>query len=137
MPLPRAALRQWLAAGYLEQARLYPTHAGTPQGAISPTLADLTLDGMEATVREAAGRQTAHVIRYADDFVVIAHDRRLLAERILPGSTDFLAERGLDPVPEKTVITSVDEGVDLLGQHLRKYRGKLLITPAKGTSGPS
>src|SRR5690606_24040594 len=34
-------------------------------------------------------------------------------------------------LPEKTTITHIEVGFDFLGQTVRKYRGKLLITPSK------
>ena len=40
-----------------------------------------------------------------------------------------MRERGLELSPEKTLITHIEDGFDFLGQHLRKYKGKLLITP--------
>ncbi len=43
----------------------------------------------------------------------------------------FLAERGLELSKEKTRIVHIEEGFDFLGQNVRKYRGKLLIKPAK------
>ena len=44
----RGVLQKWLQAGYVENRTLFPTEAGTPQGGIiSPTLANLTLDGLE------------------------------------------------------------------------------------------
>ena len=132
--MDRQVLRRWLTAGYIWQGDLFPTTAGTPQGGIaSPTLANLALEGMEAVVRQAAHPQTAHFIRYADDFLVIARERAVLADRVMPAITAFLAERGLTLSREKTVITSIDDGVDFLGQHLRKYgrRHKYLVKPAK------
>jgi len=42
-----------------------------------------------------------------------------------------MRERGLELSPEKTLITHIEDGFDFLGQHLRKYEGKLLITPAR------
>jgi RNA-directed DNA polymerase len=42
----------------------------------------------------------------------------------------FLQERGLTLSPEKTVVTHISEGVDFLGQRLRTYRGRLLVTPS-------
>jgi len=128
-------LRQWLTAGFIWERELFPTTAGTPQGGIiSPTLANIALDGLEEAVRKAAFPQTAHFIRYADDFLVIAKSQSVLAEKVTPAITAFLAERGLTLSAEKTVITSITQGVDFLGQHLRKYGkggGKLLITPSK------
>ena len=43
----------------------------------------------------------------------------------------FLRERGLELSPEKTRITHIEDGFDFLGQHVRKYGGKLLIKPAR------
>lgn len=42
-----------------------------------------------------------------------------------------MRERGLSLSPEKTKITHIDEGFDFLGQNVRKYKGKMLITPSK------
>src|SRR5580658_915245 len=44
----KVVLQTWLKAGYIENRTLFPTEAGTPQGGIiSPTLANITLDGLE------------------------------------------------------------------------------------------
>jgi RNA-directed DNA polymerase len=44
----KVVLQKWLKAGYIENRTLFPTEAGTPQGGIiSPTLANMTLDGLE------------------------------------------------------------------------------------------
>lgn len=44
----------------------------------------------------------------------------------------FLRERGLELSAEKTVVTHVSEGLDFLGQNIRRYgNGKLLIKPSK------
>ena len=42
-----------------------------------------------------------------------------------------MRERGLSLSPTKTKITHVADGFDFLGQNIRKYGGKLLITPSK------
>jgi integrase len=42
-----------------------------------------------------------------------------------------MLERGLQLSPEKTCITHIEQGFDFLGQNLRKYGGRLLITPSK------
>jgi RNA-directed DNA polymerase len=69
--MDKMLLKQWLSAGYVENQVLYPTIDGTPQGGIiSPTLANMTLDGLEQTVYDAAKpryRNTVSVARYADD----------------------------------------------------------------------
>ena len=50
IPTDKEVLHKWLKAGFMENRTLFPTEAGTPQGGIiSPTLANLTLDGLEHT----------------------------------------------------------------------------------------
>jgi len=50
IPTDKEVLRKWLDAGFIENRTLFPTEAGTPQGGIiSPTLANLTLDGLKIT----------------------------------------------------------------------------------------
>lgn len=56
-----------------------------------------------------------HYIRYADDFVVISHDRKYL-EIILPMMQDFLRDKlKLFTHPDKISISTVASGVDFLG----------------------
>ena len=48
VPADTQVLWKWLKAGYVENRTLFPTEAGTPQGGIiSPTLANMILDGLE------------------------------------------------------------------------------------------
>ena len=129
-------LRWWLQAGYVWRGGLFPTLAGTPQGGIiSPTLANIALDGLEKAIKQAAAPHTAHFIRYADDFLVIVRERAVLTEQVQPSIESFLTERGLTLSQEKTLITSIDKGFDFLGQHLRQYQNgpqrKLIITPSR------
>jgi RNA-directed DNA polymerase len=53
-----------------------------------------------------------------------------LETEVKPLVEAFLHERGLTLSPEKTVVTHISDGVDFLGQHLRKYHGTLRITPS-------
>ena len=137
IPMDKRILHQWLKAGYIDQNVLYTTDAGTPQGGnISPVLANLTLDGLEAAIanqphRGTKRQATLHIIRFADDYVITGNSRELLEEDIAPGVEEFLDARGLEVSPEKTRITNLEEGFDFLGQNIRKYKGKLLITPSK------
>jgi RNA-directed DNA polymerase len=134
IPMDRDIQRKWLQVGYMEERRWYPSPAGTPQGGIiSPLLANLTLDGLEKAVADAIpqGIRKVNMIRYADDFIITGPSRELLEEQVKPALQKFLAERGLTLSESKTRITQIDEGFNFLGQNIRKYRGKLLITPAK------
>jgi RNA-directed DNA polymerase len=141
IPMEKPILAQWLKAGYLERHRLYPTEAGTPQGGIcSPVLLNMALDGLEAHLRSAFPSQVwngqkqvspkVNIVRFADDLLITGATQALLTHEVKPVVEAFLQERGLELSPEKTVVKSIEEGVDFLGQHLRKYHGKLLIKPA-------
>ncbi|MDE2422429.1 MAG: group II intron reverse transcriptase/maturase [Gammaproteobacteria bacterium] len=141
-PTDRMILKKWLKAGYMEDRQLFPTEAGTPQGGIiSPTLANLVLDGLEARLNNAFGRTRytngirfclkINYVRYADDFIVTGCSKELLENEVIPIIKDFMRERGLTLSPEKTKITHINEGFDFLGQNIRKYDGKLLIKPSK------
>ena len=138
VPLDKTILRRWLKAGYMESKRLFPTEAGTPQGGvISPTLANMTLDGLESVLIARFGASDrldrankVSLVRYADDFVITGCSRELLENEVKPVVEAFLAERGLQLSSEKTKITHIAEGFDFLGQNVRKYDGKLLIKPS-------
>ena len=84
---------QWLKAGFVENQRLFPTTAGTPQGGIvSPLLANLTLDGMEQTIRsQIKRRDQVNFIRYADDFVVTAATKKPWSKRLNLSSSNSCA----------------------------------------------
>ena len=82
-PMDKMVLSKWLDAGFIDNRKYFPSVNGTPQGGvISPTLANITLDGMYNTLVEAfdiglrkTGRtcknpHKINMVRYADDFVI-------------------------------------------------------------------
>jgi RNA-directed DNA polymerase len=140
--MDRQVLRKWLKAGYVENRNRFPTEAGTPQGGIiSPTLANLTLDGLEQLLAQhfpdakwKAGKRwtpKVNLVRYADDFIITGDSQELLEQEVRPLVEQFLKDRGLTLSPDKTRITQISEGFDFLGQNLRKYDGKPLVKPSK------
>lgn len=137
IPLDKVLIKKWLKVGYMEQHTLYPTNAGTPQGGIiSPTLANMVLDGLEPMllkqyVKKNWNKQKVNIVRYADDFVITGASKEVLENEVRPMIEKFLAQRGLELSPEKTKITHIDEGFDFLGANIRKYKDKLIIKPAK------
>ena len=144
IPMDKKILQQWLNAGFIENKQLFPTTQGTPQGGIiSPTLANMTLDGLEAAIDQAFGikirpdgcrknTHKIHLIRYADDFIITAANKDILENKVKPLIEGFLTQRGLQLSPEKTKITHITEGFDFLGQNIRMFsRRKLLIRPSK------
>lgn len=138
VPMHKAILHKWLKAGYMEQGRLNPTEQGTPQGGIaSPALANFALDGLQKRLHQKFGQTTRakrkaklNLVRFADDFIITGSSKELLENEVKPLVEQFLAERGLELSPEKTVVTHIDQGFDFLGQNIRKYNGKLLIKPS-------
>jgi RNA-directed DNA polymerase len=140
IPMDKVMLQKWLNSGFVYNSELFPTVEGTPQGGIiSPTLANMTLDGLEAILKErfkthCRGGYTCykvHLIRYADDFIITGISKELLENEALPVVREFLQARGLTLSEEKTKITHIDNGFDFLGYNIRKYNGKLLIKPTK------
>jgi len=137
IPMDKQILRKWLKSGYIEEKIFHRTKSGTPQGGIiSPTLMNLTMDGMEGLIRKKFPKwksgHKVNFIRYADDFVITAASREIIENEIAPMVKSFLKERGLSLSEEKTKITHIKEGFDFLSQNSRKYNnGKLIQKPAK------
>ena len=141
IPMDREVLRKWLGAGYVENRTLFPTMAGTPQGGvISPTLANLVLDGLERLLKEnfrvkrldgQLHNPKVNLVRYADDFIITGARKELLEDEVRPLVEQFLRERGLELSPEKTCVTHIEDGFDFLGQTVRRFGRKLLIQPSK------
>jgi RNA-directed DNA polymerase len=137
VPTDKVVLRKWLKAGVIHKGQLQATDAGTPQGGIiSPTLANLVLDGLESQLKlywgvTKAKKLKINVVRYADDFVITGTSREVLETEVRPWVEQFLATRGLQLSPEKTHVIHIEEGFDFLGWNFRKFDGKLLIKPSK------
>ena len=145
IPLAKKPLKEWLKSGYMEKHKWFPSTRGTPQGSIiSPTIANMVLDGLEGHIDQECGiikygnklqhrRNPHHVhfIRYADDFIVTCSDPNYLKDTVLPAIQGFLKPRGLELSEDKTHITHIEQGFDFLGQNVRKYSGTLLIKPSK------
>jgi RNA-directed DNA polymerase len=115
-------LRQWLAAGVMEEGQWTATMTGTPQGGvISPLLSNIYLHVLDR-VWEDRCAHLGTLVRYADDFVVLCATKPQVEEaRRRVGFV--LARLGLELHPEKTRTVDLSrgrEGFDFLGCHLRK-----------------
>jgi RNA-directed DNA polymerase len=148
IPMDKSVLKQFLKAGFVFENELFPTDDGTPQGGvISPILANMALDGMQEMLANhfdlsAKGQISAFVhnkskvnlVRYADDFIVTAATKEIAEEaKIL--IQNFLKTRGLELSEEKTIITHINDGFDMLGWTFRKWNGKLIVKPSKKSIG--
>ena len=132
IPMDKVVLRKWLRAGYVENGIHYPTRKGVPQGGIiSPTISNMVLDGMEkAALRAVSGRYRINFARYADDFIITGKSKSILENVIKPVVESFLAVRGLELSPEKTLITHIQDGFTFLGQTFQKHGKTLHVTPS-------
>jgi group II intron reverse transcriptase/maturase len=115
-------LRQWLAAGVMEEGRWRATMTGTPQGGvISPLLSNIYLHVLDR-VWEDRCAHLGTLVRYADDFVVMC-DTKAQVEEARHRVSAVLTRLGLDLHPEKTRMVDLSRGCagfDFLGCHLHK-----------------
>lgn len=123
----KQVLEQWLKSGVINEGSFENTEEGTPQGGIiSPTLCNIALNGLEETIKNSVKWEKKvspgiKIIRYADDIVITGKSRETL-EIILPKLKEFLTIRGLTLSEEKTKITPIEQGIDLLGFNIRRQK---------------
>lgn len=140
IPMDTQMLYKWLKCGFVDTKQLFPTEEGTPQGGtISPVLMNMTLDGLERTLkerfptREYRNRKThftkVNFVRYADDFIITGESPELLQNEVLPLVRQFIkftsaygngqhadiATRVVNGLPRNIGITS-----ELVSGHLRR-----------------
>ncbi len=145
----RQQIKAWLKAGVIEQGVFTATSDGTPQGGIiSPLLANIALHGMERMLKEFAktidmrsltnpryqvGWQakvsSLGFIRYADDFVILHHDIKVIL-RCREIISEWLKDIGLELKPSKTRIAHTlkpeysEDGIagfNFLGYNIRQF----------------
>ena len=110
-------IAMWLRAGVMEEMRVRTETAGTPQGGvISPLLANLYLHWLDQTwEKKGFGSRfhDAHIVRYADDFVILCRER---PEFYLEQARQVLDRLGLTLNARKTRVLNVNaEPFDFLG----------------------
>lgn len=127
-------IRAWLRMGVLEGGVSALSGAGTPQGSpISPLLANVALHVLDEAWQEN-GRRLGTLVRYCDDFVVLAPTRER-AEQARELAATVLGGLGMRLHPGKSGIVCVSqggEGFDFLGFHHRKveswrWRGRFYL----------
>ena len=123
-------IRMWLDCGVMEDEVLQHSDRGTPQGSpLSPLLANVYLDrldkGWKASGLTSRAGANAHLVRYADDFVILGARDSTKAKETLDA---IMVELGLTLSEEKTRLVTAEEGFDFLGfRFQRRYdsrRGK-------------
>jgi RNA-directed DNA polymerase len=130
----RIIIDRMLKSGVMKDGVTMNSSEGTPQGGvISPLLANVALTCLdnEITKHDFHSKDMNPIVRYADDFVIVANNREQ-AEAIKGFVATLLKLKvGVELSDEKTKITHISNGFDFLGFNFRKYRDKLLIMPSK------
>ena len=117
-------IRKWLKAGVMDSGVAEQTEIGTPQGGvISPLLANIYLHELDKFWTQQI--VNGHLIRYADDFVILFKTRED-AELGLQLIKAKLNELHLELNEDKTRIvdTTKGKGFDFLGFHHRRLKSK-------------
>ncbi len=119
-------IEMWLTAGVMEDMSVRATTTGTPQGGvISPLLANLYLHWLDSTWEKRGFGQRphdAHLVRYADDFVILCSRR---PEHYLEQAKAVLDRLGLTLNAKKTrIVNAKEEPFDFLGH-------RFMVQPSK------
>lgn len=112
-------IREWLRAGVVFDGRKEYPQEGTPQGGvISPLLANIYLNELDKVwVRRGMDQRegnNAHIIRYADDIIVLTNREPVYAMDTLKRIVSAL---DLELNEDKSMITTAQSGFDFLGFH--------------------
>jgi RNA-directed DNA polymerase len=126
-------IRGWLKADILKGLETWTPTQGSPQGAvISPLLANIYLDPLDAEMAERGYR----MVRYADDFVILCRTPEE-AEAALEAVRAWVNDNGLVLHPQKTHVGDCrqpGQGFEFLGYRFesgRRYVRKKSVTKLK------
>ena len=146
-PTMHRLIKAWLKSGVMDDGQFFETNEGTPQGGvISPLLANIALHGLEQLIIDYArslkggkrdNQGSISLIRYADDFVILANKEAQIREMSVLVSR-WLSKMGLELSPSKTKIGETlvnpkisydtpeseeykNSGFDFLGFNVRQY----------------
>lgn len=122
-------IRMFLKQGVMEDMKYYDVESGSPQGGvISPLLANIFLDPLDKLLE----KQGLHLIRYADDFVIMCKSQEE-ADNALTTVSDWMTENKLRLHPQKTRIVDMTKKgsyFEFLGYHFeRTKRGRISWWP--------
>lgn len=133
-------IKQWLKSGYVEEGQHRQSKRGTPQGGvISPLLANVYLNPIDkAFERSGIGKLkegSIHIVRYADDMIILANKN---LEKGIRKLEHYIKRLGLSLNKEKTrrLNLTEDKKVEFLGFQFFRTENKktkkrlILVSPS-------
>jgi len=120
---------QWLISQIVSSFHSTKKYRGLPLGNLtSQLLVNVYMNAFDQFIKHSL--KAKYYIRYADDFVMLSHDKERLRNQ-LPRISEFLENKlKLSLHPEKVFIKTLSSGVDFLGwTHFPNHR--VLRTAAK------
>ncbi len=132
-------IRRILKIKVMENGKISKMSKGIVQGnPLSPVLANIALHGMQQLIETKTKngkciklKQHICLVRYADDFIVIAPSRQIINNLVLPKLERFLKKRGLTLNKEKSRIVSKQEGFTFLGYSIKQKEIIAIIDSSK------
>ncbi len=133
-------IESWLSSGIIEVAYVdYPEKGVLQGGIISPLLVNIYLDQfdnrwLEIGLKSLGDDFKGHLIRYADDFVILSKERKEF--EYVQG---IIMELGLGLNKNKTLVVRARDGFEFLGFYFvemfpdSKYQRKIRIYPTEGS----
>jgi len=121
-------IKLWLGSGYVEEGQQRQSKRGTPQGGvISPLLANIYLNPVDQAFQRnglgAIRKGSIHLVRYADDMVLLAQKELDKGIGLL---NHYMGRLGLRINEEKTrkLTMNIGESVDFLGFRFQNVRNR-------------
>lgn len=121
-------IKLWLSCGYVEENQHRQSNQGTPQGGVmSPLLANIYLNPVDqAFTRNGLGnisKGSIHLVRYADDMVILAQKNLEEGVNLLHHYTERLGLR-LNEEKTRRVKLSIGNSVDFLGFRFHNVKNR-------------
>lgn len=137
IPMDHKVLEQFLDAGFMFGGKLFPTKEGISQGVtLSTIISNMVLDGLQDYIYSGLYEYVNEIdyadgdmVRFADDIIVCCRSEER-AMQVWEIVQEFLAERGLALHPEKSYITTIDEGFDFLSRWYQAEKGHVKASPS-------
>jgi group II intron reverse transcriptase/maturase len=121
-------IKQWLSCGYVEDNEYHQSKRGTPQGGvISPLLANIYLNPVDkAFEREGIkniSKGSIHLVRYADDMLILAKKNLEKGKEILEHYTERLG-LSINKDKSRKLNLKEDKKVEFLGFQFHRVQNK-------------